>query len=184
MRTIKHFLTVAALGSGCVTVLMLLPKAAQGVVAALVQVANTTANPVPVEDIDNGARSAFQISKEFPFGMTSSCTSITVYTVPATPPKRLVIELVSFNADTSDSNNGATLDLTTTAAGNRTTHRLGTIPVPFSFFSTHGVHWIASQPSIRVYADPGTDISAQECVLNVATSTPTISLSGYFVNLL
>src|SRR6266496_718843 len=161
MRTYKHFIiTAAGLGAGCLAALLLFPQTAHGVVAALVQVVNTSANPVPIEDIDNGARSPLQISKDFTLAATASpCTSVMVYSVPSVPSRRLVIETVSFNADSLNSDNGATLDITTTAGGNRATHRFATIPVPFNFFSIHGVHWILNQPSIRLYADPGTDIS-------------------------
>jgi len=46
-------LAIAAVG-------VLTPRVAHAVVATMVQVANTTANPVPNQDVDNLARNFFQ----------------------------------------------------------------------------------------------------------------------------
>jgi hypothetical protein len=39
----------------------LMPNRVRALVAALVQVTNTTANPVPNQDVDNPARSVFRL---------------------------------------------------------------------------------------------------------------------------
>jgi hypothetical protein len=41
-----------------------MPNCAQAFVAALVQVTNTTANPVPNQDVDNPARNVFRLTAE------------------------------------------------------------------------------------------------------------------------
>lgn len=95
---------VTTIGGFCLAALLiaaLAPKATHAVVAALVQVANTSANPVPNRDVDNPARDTFQASFD------SSCTasgltliSCTGLTVPSTngsgqPVSMFVIEYAS-----------------------------------------------------------------------------------------
>lgn len=41
-----------------------MPNCAQAFVAALVQVTNTNANPVPNQDVDNPARNVFRLTAE------------------------------------------------------------------------------------------------------------------------
>ena len=94
MKTAKQFLLVAA--SFFVAVMaftVLAPRRVEAFVAALVQVSNTTANPVPVEQGDK-ARHLVRLSAEG-FGdqssiaMTDPTNGDAVYTVPA--GKRLEI---------------------------------------------------------------------------------------------
>jgi hypothetical protein len=189
MRTIRQSLitglSVVAIGFAAI---LLFPKTAHGVVAALVQVVNTPASPVPIQDIDAGAHAPYQISQGFgPIATSLPCVTITLYSVPvSTPPKRFAIETVTFEADSESTDNGATLDLSTVSGGAGATHRFGTTPVPYtaSIFPTKfAAHWYLSNPSVRLYADPGTNIVATECVAFSAINIPTVSISGHFVNL-
>ena len=76
----------------------LAPKATHAVAAALVQITNTAANPVPNRDVDNGPRQAVTLQA---LASTSVENIVfeeqngngTAYTVPA--GKRLVIEFIS-----------------------------------------------------------------------------------------
>jgi len=70
---------------------LLTPRVAHAVVATLVQVANTTANPVPNQDVDNSARNFYQS-----FQTTSSCPNVCAVTFAAVPTgKRLIVQHVS-----------------------------------------------------------------------------------------
>jgi len=77
-------LAVGALG-------ILSPRVAHAVVATLVEVANTTANPVPNQDVDNAARNFYQATNS-----TGGCSGTCVVTFPAVPgSKRLIVQQVS-----------------------------------------------------------------------------------------
>jgi hypothetical protein len=77
-------LAVGALG-------ILSPRVAHAVVATLVQVTNTTANPVPNQDVDNAARNFYQATSS-----TGGCSGTCVVTFPAVPAgKRLIVQQVS-----------------------------------------------------------------------------------------
>jgi hypothetical protein len=95
----KRILMVA----GAVTLAAILsasiaPKSAHALVAALVQVTNTAANPVPTLDINTPAEEPFQTQLCFGFGaFANQCPAPPVFTVPSTTTdgatvKRLVIE--------------------------------------------------------------------------------------------
>ena len=78
----------------------LAPKATRGVAAALVQVANTSANPVPNRDIDNGPRQGVTLvagfvgdTKLLPLIDAADRFGVTPYTVPA--GKRLLVQFIS-----------------------------------------------------------------------------------------
>ena len=51
-----------------------MPKRALAFVAALVQVTNTTANPVANQDVDNAARKVFRLTGELPLPGTKVTT--------------------------------------------------------------------------------------------------------------
>lgn len=95
--------TLTTLGGVLLVALLiaaLAPKATRGVVASLVQVANTSANPVPNRDIDNGPRQGVTL-----FAQTSGNINFvplldlgdpanpTPYSVPA--GKRLLVQFIS-----------------------------------------------------------------------------------------
>jgi hypothetical protein len=79
----------------------LAPKAAHGVVATLVQVANTATNPVPNRDIDNGPRQGVTLSAQaagnninfLPLFDVADPFNTAPYTVPA--GKRLLVQFIS-----------------------------------------------------------------------------------------
>src|ERR1700732_4672430 len=77
----------------------LAPKATRGIAAALVQVTNTSANPVPTVSADSPANFPF-VALLCDFIQSGSCISFGEFKVPTTtstglPVKRLVIENVS-----------------------------------------------------------------------------------------
>lgn len=75
---------------------------AQSVVASLVQIVNTSANPVPSQDVDNPARQP--VSFETLVGVSANATNgltFQAYQVPA--GKELVIDYVSMSQDVQNS---------------------------------------------------------------------------------
>ncbi len=88
-----------AAGVAAAVVLILIPKAAHAVVAALVQVTNTTANPVPALDTERNARVPYQSFQNV------SCTAIgcVFQFSPAPANYRLVVENINATFQMSSS---------------------------------------------------------------------------------
>jgi hypothetical protein len=101
MNFAKRLLMVVGVASLAGTVgALLAPKTAHALVATLVQVVNTTAQPVPTRDVDNPAYEPFV--RTLCAGVAANCggTQGTSFTVPTTganssPVRRLVIEYYS-----------------------------------------------------------------------------------------
>jgi hypothetical protein len=92
--------SVLSFGAGAVALGVLVfaaPRAAHAIAATLVQVANTSANPVLVESID--AKNAFQ--------MTLILSTVSLTPVPIPAGQRLVVEFISIGG-TASSTSGAT----------------------------------------------------------------------------
>lgn len=149
------FLAIAALVA---------PKAARGVAAALVQVTNTSANPVPTVATDNPAAQPFQ---------SFSTGSQLLFGVSVPVGKRLVIENIS----------AACVDATpilsdmrvfTTAGGNFAQYTSAPQTV-----GTQEIIW--NQPG-RLYADSGTGVTIGTGAGTASGSNCAASLSGYLVN--
>jgi len=91
MRFAKRFLMVAGAGAlAGILAIAIAPKTAHGLVAALVQVSNTTANPVPTEDIRGSASQILELAcptndggQEFCVQDDPSTPSSSPFTVPA-----------------------------------------------------------------------------------------------------
>jgi len=63
MRFAKRFLMAAGAGAlAGILAIAIAPKTAHGLVAALVQVSNTTANPVPTEDVRGSAAQILELA--------------------------------------------------------------------------------------------------------------------------
>jgi hypothetical protein len=174
----KRFVQAGAALGVVTTLAMVTPRAAHAVAAALVQVTNTSANPVPNQDVDAPGRHIYQ----------STCTTATgdsfgkqfVCTLSAVPANReLVIQTVSILAETP--NPPAIGQLGTTGGG------VGAIvgfPVVNSGFSEFGTAIGSATHPLTLYADPGTQ---PECSITVA-SAPAIpsmicTVIGYTVSL-
>jgi hypothetical protein len=95
--------TLTSLGGVLLAALLiaaLAPKATRGVAAALVQVTNTPANPVPNRDIDNGPRQGVTLYAQgsgnvnfVPLLDLADPFNLAPYTVPA--GKRLLVQFIS-----------------------------------------------------------------------------------------
>jgi hypothetical protein len=62
------------------------PKTAHGLVVALVQVANTTANPVPIEDVRGSASQILELQCQTNGGGFAACSQDYPFTSPSSPP--------------------------------------------------------------------------------------------------
>jgi hypothetical protein len=188
MRLLKQ--AVGVLGTLVVVVViaaLVMPKAAHGIVATLVQVVNTPANPVPNRDVDNPAFQPFQ----------ASCTSffngqpaVAVCNLPAVPNgQRLVIEMVGSTFDTSHSAPVFELSIVTNGSTN-----VMTFPVQFQ--TTYNAvqpgggvaaldHYVSTSQA-RLYANPGTTATCQQGtdLFGIYPSDLSFgcSISGYLVN--
>jgi len=169
MRLLKQ--AVGVLGTLVVLIVIaavVMPKAAHGIVATMVQVVNTPSQPVPVADQD--ARNSFEIvlcvASPQPLGCPDSFT-VPATTATAQPVERLVIEFVSFGCDAE-----ARINLRSE------TGIVEGQPAPGIFFHTFLVtgsanSGFAAATPVRIYADPGSTIKAQQfvgtfCFVNVS----------------
>ncbi|SRR6266545_3159118 len=149
-----------------------------------VNVANTTASPVPVRDVDNPARQPFQAEVVGGFADGASTTGdITITTVPA--GKLLVIEHVSVF--------GAMLPLQRLVSGTLL-HEVGlnlahdhlTIDPQGSNADGSRDYFVANYVSVQLYAYPLTNVTGiaerygQDLTVNLGSVTYTIS--GYLVD--
>ena len=91
MRFAKRMLMVAGAGAlAGILAIAIAPKTADGLVAALVQVSNTTANPVPTADVHGSAAQILELACPTNDGVYESCvqddpstSSSSPFTVPA-----------------------------------------------------------------------------------------------------
>jgi hypothetical protein len=142
------------------------PKTVHAVVSALVTVANTSANPVPVQSVDNPARQAFQTL----FGLFAGGGQMQgEFFVPNTtttgaPVKELVIEEVS-----GFCTSGGPGEVVLSTNGG----------IPFTFLGVaDGAGFSLSAQSVRFYADAGTPVSVGTGGVRTGCQ---ISISGYLV---
>jgi len=176
--------TATTLGGIFLAVLLitaLAPKATRGVAAALVQVTNTSANPVPVTSNDNPANFPFGASLCAQFSHVGCGPGSDVLVVPLTTStglavKRLVLEDVEMDCpqDTGVSS------------------VLGLISVPFpadnvqsslaklqyAIFTTPvGPSFAFADSPVRIYADPGAELAT---IATGASVTPGTGATCFF----
>ncbi len=135
---------------------VLAPKATHAIVATLVQVANTSANPVPNSDVDSAAHATVvplgcfvNLQDGGPAVCTLSIGGGAPYTIPA--GQRLVIEQLSAFCQSSSDDSIPNVEFGIIEANTEIVPRLAlTSKQNFEF---------VTQP-VRYYADPGTQIFA------------------------
>lgn len=186
MNFMKRVLMVAgATALAGVFALMVAPKAAHGVVAALVQVVNTSANPVPNLDVNTPAEEPLQAILCFDSG-NGECAALPLpnfFVVPTTTTdglsvKRAVIENLSGNCG-GPSVQVTGLALSTFVKENIVTVSQAAATVPISPQS--GNFAIFGQP-IRLYADPGAEIGMVPYVSGgTGNYVCSVSLNGYLI---
>jgi len=187
--------------SGAVTLAAILsasiaPKAAHALVAALVQVTNTAANPVPTLDINTPAEEPFQTQLCFGFGaFANQCLAPQIFTVPSTTTdganvKRLVIEDFSGGCETSQTSGNTFVESISlqTSVNENTVNSVSSItafapvaPPPLPAISRDQIF---SQP-VRLYADTGSFIELQFSAVGTdvigSDVVCTATLNGYLV---
>jgi hypothetical protein len=115
MKFSKRTLIVTGVLMTAAATPFLVPNAAHAVIATLVQVVNTTANPVPTTDVSRSAAQNVELTCSFPAGgilaglgcgqISSTCTMLSPscpqYTVPS--GENLVLTTISITASGSTS---------------------------------------------------------------------------------
>ena len=172
MNFAKRFLAVAgAIAVAAILGAVVAPKAAHAVAAALVQVTNTTTNPVPSVDVNTPAEEPFQTILCFEFGQYGPCSEPQSFIAPSTTTdganvKRLVIQDLSGSCQTtSNSGNtfveGITLQTSLNENSVNSVTSISTeVPLAPPAVPTVSRDQIFSQP-VRIYVDPGSFVELQ-----------------------
>jgi len=188
MRFLKHlFLSVGAVALAGVLLTLVAPKAVHAAVAALVEIANTPANPVPNADVNAPGEEPFQTELCAAIGGSGCDTFVpATFVVPTTTSdglnvKRLVIEAVGATCY----NNGATQLLASFGTAINENQVSGSVYFNFvlPLIPSSAGNFTASSTPVRAYADPGTTVAA---VLNGTATSPAgaacvYSVTGYFL---
>jgi len=179
---------VAALGAIFLLALLLAalaPKATHAVAAALVQVTNTAANPVPNKDVDEPARHPFSASCTGDFATALSFSATCNIPVPA--GEEVVLQSESFSSTTQPSGCCGPITqvlniLTTTSGG--TAAQMQAVSNQNTTNGSGAPEHDAAY-TWTLYADPGTDIGCTG-FLGANTSDgghTTCYVNGYYVTL-
>jgi hypothetical protein len=157
------------------------PKAVHGLVATLVQVANTAANPVPDKDVDNPGRATLVVAYcdlGSLSGSSGDIYCVLPYTVPATD--RLVIQQVEAECSTPKGNNLVGTNFTVTTNGNPYAHQLLLQNEGASPFNNDA--FVADQ-AVHFYADPGSTLEVDTFTTDLTGSTSCqVAISGYLIS--
>ncbi len=144
-----------------------------------VQVGNAFNSPLPVRDVDNPARQPFQRELD-PLVSPGSFTASDSLTVPA--GKRFAIEFASASVDTP-AGTKMWVRIQTTSSGVGLSYSL--LPQLQGNYAADGSDFLLAAQPMKLYADPGTQVTAVVSVLGGVANTNTgasVSLSGYFVD--
>jgi hypothetical protein len=138
---------------------------------------NVLNTPLPVHEVANPASQPFQayVSFSIASGSTSSGPIVLLGVVP--PGKRLVIEYVTMLGESGSGKMAAWIS--TTVAGVSAQHYL----VLTEQGPLYGVPAFAASQPMRVYADPGTEVTGFVIRSDTTgTADGNISVSGYLVD--
>ena len=178
VKKVLMFVGFVVLASALVSVLS--PKATHALVATLVQVANTSANPVPNKDVDFPVRAVIQspncIGNAYPPGnVYASCSPS--YTVPA--GQRFAIEQLEAFCFTPKGNNLTQAFIQISEQGSDTSHYL---PLTSQGDFEGQTEFIENQ-QVRYYADPGSTIRFQATTSDATGATScTYQVNGYLAS--
>jgi hypothetical protein len=178
------------MGLGAVALMAVLltlaaPKAVRGVVATLVQVANTTANPIPNRDVDDPGRAelvTLACSASAGFGqlncaaqIPSQCCESAPYFVPA--GYRLVIQQMEANCQTPKGQSITQTSMELNTGGQFVYHQIPLLSEGSSFYPSGTTYTIlANNLAGHFYADPGSIIQFD------GNETDTTGNTGCFFN--
>jgi hypothetical protein len=165
MRLAKRmFMGLGVTALAALIVTLVAPKAVHAAVAALVEVTNTSSNPVPNADVNASGEEPFQTFL-CSAGGDLTCTNPSTFTVPATTSdglsvKRLVIEFLSVNCTNFG---GSDLRVNLTAQINENPVNggalIGNTVLPLAPSSPGTSGYPLGSMFMRAYADPLTIVS-------------------------
>lgn len=156
------------------------PRTARALVATLVQVTNTTAQPVLSRDVDNSAYEPF--AETLCAGVSGNCLgSESLFTVPTTDPnsspvRRLVIEYYSTVCSGVTPSNVLFYSFIVFTGGRQNSFNIG--PLQLSSNASTGSFYYSNQQT-RIYADPGTIVAL--AYNNAESATCDVTFTGYLV---
>jgi len=169
MRFMKRLLRgLAAVALAGTLISLVVPKAVHAAVAALVEVANTPANPVPNADVNAPGEEPFQTQICLTTPTTDACGSTPGdFVVPATTSdglsiKRLVIEQISASCSKTGTITSLQAYLSFQMNENQVNGSAfpGIIYLPFTPTPGNlGAENPVSSIAVRAYADPGTTVT-------------------------
>jgi hypothetical protein len=179
MNVIRKSLTL--LGSISLLALLLAalaPRAARGVAAALVQVTNTTSNPVPTISADNPAKHPFQSSC---IGQSSSGDASCTFGVPA--GQELVIQGGTIRAFLNPAAGQLVQGTIAPSANGRSEfHFFGLQDIGINFGLSGSPHEYVGTLPYTVYADPESQVSISVFLGNPSQSVSfDATITGYLV---
>jgi len=177
VKRVLMFVGFVVLAAALVSVLA--PKATHALVATLVQVANTSANPVPNTDVDNSGRATTVLQNCDGRSLVGdgqlSCD--TGYNVPA--GQRFVIEELEANCTAPKGNNIYSADVVFVQAGFGTFHML---PLISQGVASGQAQYIQNQ-RVRYYADPGSQLTFYTQTTDTSGNTSCyFAASGYLIS--
>jgi hypothetical protein len=157
----KALTTLGGILLAALFIAALAPKATRGIAAALVQVTNTSANPVPTVAADSPAN--FPFAAPICFQIPLTCGGAQSFIVPTTtstglPVKRLVIENVSGTCFLSPGVSAFVLMLSAPIAGSNSPLPFAFPLVPASPSNSPGA-FVVGGSTVRIYTDPGDTVS-------------------------
>jgi hypothetical protein len=182
LAVLGAFVVVAAIAA------VVVPDAARGIAAALVQVTNTSANPVPNLDVNTPAEQPFE---------TILCTSVGVFAgecpssepsefvVPSTTTdgatvKRLVIENVSGSCAIGATTQVLGMGIDTTI-GENTVNGLSTVQTLVPVLGSSPGKGAVYGQAARLYADPGAIVGMEPFVGGSTDLICGANVNGYLV---
>jgi len=186
MNSAKRFLTIAAtFALAAVVLTMANPGAVHAFVATLVQVTNTTANPVMIQDVNNGARQAIQLQVNPTTPTTGFFTGnfTTVnggdYIVPA--GKRFVIRSVTSQVVLPTGSKPAAFWIATKTANGEEYDQL--LPSFVFQISSQGRDFFQMNSDFTGYSDGGFPIGVLfSSTAGTGTTNIYFTLNGYLVD--
>ena len=167
IRLSKSVVSFGAVALVAVAATLAVPRTAHAVAAALVQVTNTSANPVLNQDVDALGRHPYM----------SSCSAPNICFFSAVPANReLVIQSISVGIAIPPSAPAAVAQLQTTTGG--------TVGFPAQFPVASSIEGFGfGLQSITAYADPGTTPACTFLTMPaLINQTIACTISGYTVS--
>jgi hypothetical protein len=145
-----------------------------------VTVVNPDSKPVPVRDVENPARQPFQqeLFLSTPDGLLGANDQ---FTVPS--GKRLVIEFVSFSMTWPAGQVTTRAFINVCNASGNSCPASFYLPASFQATEFGGSEFFVASSPTRLYADPGTVVSAAvRRNVTAGTGLATVAVSGYLVD--